>query len=126
MPSGIKDKVVILGMGCTKFDEHWGRDADSLAVEAYAEALSDAGVDNTEIDAAWVGVAQEQVNVGASALPISIALRLNTIPVTKVENFCASGTEALRGAVYAVASGASDIALAIACVFQLFHADGEG
>lgn len=113
MPSGIKDKVVILGMGCTKFDEHWGRDADSLAVEAYAEALSDAGVDNTEIDAAWAGVAQEQVNVGASALPISIALRLNTIPVTKVENYCASGTEALRGAVYAVASGASDIALAI-------------
>jgi acetyl-CoA C-acetyltransferase len=33
--------------------------------------------------------------------------------VTKVENYCASGTEAFRGAVYAVASGAVDIALAL-------------
>ena len=113
MARGIKDKVVILGMGCTKFDEHWDRDADSLAVEAYGAALRDAGIDNSEIDAAWLGVAQDQVNIGASAVPLSIALRLNSIPVTKVENFCASGTEALRGAVYAVASGASDIALAL-------------
>ena len=113
MAKGIKDKVVILGMGCTKFDEHWGRDADSLAVEAYKEALADAGIENAQVEAAWLGVAQEQVNIGASAVPISIALRLNTIPVTKVENFCASGTEALRGAAYAVASGAADIALAI-------------
>lgn len=113
MGSGIKDKVAILGMGCTKFSEHWDKGAEQLAVEAYREALADAGVDTSSIDAAWVGVAQEQVNVGASATPISLALRLKNIPVTKVENFCASGTEALRGAVYAVASGAADIALAI-------------
>ena len=42
-----------------------------------------------------------------------MALRLPYIPVTRVENFCASGSEALRGAVYAVASGACDIALAL-------------
>ena len=46
-------------------------------------------------------------------MPMSIALRLNYIPVTKVENMCATGTEAFRGAVYAVASGACDIALAL-------------
>ena len=33
--------------------------------------------------------------------------------MTRVENFCAAGSEAFRGAVYAVASGASDIALAL-------------
>ncbi|MDO9443207.1 MAG: acetyl-CoA acetyltransferase [Beijerinckiaceae bacterium] len=113
MASGIKDKVAILGMGCTRFDEHWNRDADSLAVEAYREALDDAGIEPSMIEAAWFGVAQDQVNVGASAIPLSIALRLPNIPVTKVENYCASGTEALRGAVYAVASGAADVALAI-------------
>ncbi|HLY55880.1 MAG TPA: hypothetical protein VKS60_10010, partial [Stellaceae bacterium] len=113
MASGIKDKVAILGMGCTKFDEHWSRGAESLAVEAYREALADAGIEPSQIEAAWFGVAQDQVNVGASAVPMSIALRLPNIPVTKVENYCASGTEALRGAVYAVASGAADIALAI-------------
>jgi len=42
-----------------------------------------------------------------------MALRLPNIAVTKVENYCASGTEAFRGAVYAVASGAADIAIAI-------------
>jgi acetyl-CoA C-acetyltransferase len=40
-------------------------------------------------------------------------LKLPFIPVTRVENFCATGTEALRGAVYAVASGAYDICLAL-------------
>ena len=46
-------------------------------------------------------------------MPLSIALRLPNIAVTRVENFCASGSEAFRGAVYAVASGACDIALAV-------------
>ena len=48
-------------------------------------------------------------------MPLAVALRLPFIPVTRVENFCASGTEAFRGAVYAVASGACDIALALGC-----------
>ena len=63
--------------------------------------------------AAWLGVGFDAVNIGPSALPLSVALRLPNIPVTKVENFCASGTESFRGAVYAVASGACDIALAM-------------
>ena len=46
-------------------------------------------------------------------MPLAMALRLPYIPVTRVENYCASGTEAFRGAVYAVASGAADIALAL-------------
>ena len=113
MASGIKDKVAILGMGCAKFGERWDADADGLMVEAYLEALADAGIDTSQIDAAWLSVAMESVSTGASGIPASVALRLPNIPVTKVENYCASGTEAFRGAVYAVASGAADIALAI-------------
>ena len=113
MASGIKDKVAILGMGCTKFGERWDADADSLMVEAYQEALADAGIETNQIDAAWLSVGFDAVNIGPSGIPAAMALRLNNIPVTKVENYCASGTEALRGAVYAVASGAADIALAI-------------
>src|SRR3546814_16410086 len=48
-----------------------------------------------------------------SGIPLAGALRLPDIGVTKVENYCASGTESFRGAVYAVASGAADIALAM-------------
>ncbi len=113
MPKGIRDKVAILGMGCARFGERWADDADSLMVEAYTEALADAGIDTSQLDAAWLSVAFDAVNIGPSGIPLAVALRLDAIPVTKVENYCASGTEAFRGAVYAVASGAADIALAL-------------
>ena len=113
MASGIRDKVVVLGMGCTRFGERWDKDAEDLMLEAYDEALADAGVETSSIDAAWFATAMEEVNVGKSALPLAMTLRLPLIPVTRVENLCASGTEAFRGAVYAVASGAADIALAL-------------
>ncbi|QIG54741.1 acetyl-CoA acetyltransferase [Altererythrobacter sp. BO-6] len=113
MASGIRDKVAIVGMGCTRFGERWDIGADGLMVEAFAEALADAGLGSEQIEAAWVGNALDDINVGNSALPAAHALRLARIPVTRVENMCATGTEALRGAAYAVASGAVDIALAI-------------
>ncbi|MBV8852430.1 MAG: acetyl-CoA acetyltransferase, partial [Sinobacteraceae bacterium] len=55
----------------------------------------------------------DEQSIGKSPLPLSMALRLPNIPVTRVENLCATGTEALRGAVYAVAAGACDIAMAV-------------
>jgi acetyl-CoA C-acetyltransferase len=113
MASGIRDKVAILGMGCSRFGERWDADADALMVEAYQEALADAGIGVREIDAAWLSVAFDAVNIGPSGIPAAQALRLGDMPVTKVENYCASGTDAFRGAVYAVACGAADIALAI-------------
>src|SRR5271168_2070949 len=113
MATGIKDKVVILGMGCSKFGERWDCGTEHLLSEAFQEALKDAGIDKSQIGAAWFGSCLDRVNVGNSAIPMSTALRLEGIPVTRVENMCATGTEALRGAVYAVAAGAVDIALAI-------------
>lgn len=113
MASGIKDKVVILGMGCSKFGERWDCGAQDLMVEAFEEALADAGIGREQIDAAWLGTAIEEQHLGKSGVPLAMALRLPYIPVTRVENYCATGTEALRGAVYAVASGAADIALAL-------------
>ena len=113
MASGIKDKVAILGMGCARFGERWGDDADTLMVEAFEEAVGDAGINVGQIGAAWLGVGFDAVNIGPSGIPLAMALRLPNIGVTKVENYCASGTESFRGAVYAVASGACDIALAM-------------
>jgi acetyl-CoA C-acetyltransferase len=113
MATGIRDRVVILGMGCSKFGERWDADAEQLMVEAFTEARADAGVDTAELDAAWFSTSQEEISVGKSSIPLASALRLDYIPVTRVENLCASGTEAFRAAVYAVASGACDIALAL-------------
>jgi acetyl-CoA C-acetyltransferase len=113
MATGIKDKVAIIGMGCSRFGERWDVGTDALLMEAFSEALADAGIEKSQIEAAWFGSCADKVNVGNSAIPLSTALRLEGIPVSRVENMCATGTEALRGATYAVASGAVDIALAI-------------
>ena len=113
MATGIKDRVAIIGMGCTEFGERWDKGPEDLMVEAFAEAIADAGIERSRIEAAWVGNALDDINVGNSALPLAHALRLETIPVSRVENMCATGTEALRAAAYAVAAGAVDIALAL-------------
>ena len=113
MANGIRDKVAILGMGCSKFGERWDKEADDLMVEAFEEAIQDAGIEKNQIEAAWLATAIEEMHVGKSGIPLAQALRLPFIPVTRVENYCASGTEAFRGAVYAVASGACDFALAL-------------
>ena len=113
MAQGICDRVAIIGMGCTHFAERWDAGPEDLMVEAVGEALTDAGIARDDIGAAWLGVFFDEQSTGKSALPLSMALRLPNIPVTRVENLCATGTEALRGAVYAVAAGACDIALAV-------------
>jgi len=113
MATGIKDKVAIIGMGCTKFGERWDVGPGELMAEAFEEALQDAGLERRQIDAAWFGSCSDPISVGNSAIPASMALRLDSIPVSHMENMCATGSEVLRAAAYAVASGAVDIALAI-------------
>ena len=113
MATGIKDKVAIIGMGCSKFGERWDMGAEELMVEAFEECLADAGIEKSQIDAAWFGSCLEEINVGKTAMPLATTLRLPMIPATRVENYCATGTEAFRGAVYGVASGAYDICLAL-------------
>jgi acetyl-CoA C-acetyltransferase len=113
MPAGIKDKVVILGMGCSRFGERWDASPEDMMVEAYGEAMTDAGIGPEQLDAAWFSTHMSDVGCGRGGLPMSIALRLPNIGVTRVENFCAGGSEAVRAAVYAVAAGACDIAIAL-------------
>ena len=113
MASGIKDKVAILGMGCTKFGERWDMGGEELMVEAFTECLEDAGIEKNQIQAAWFSTCFDEVGVGKSATAMAVTLRLPNIPVSRNENFCASGTEAFRAAVYGVASGAYDICLAL-------------
>ena len=106
---GIKDQVAIVGMGCTRFGEHWDKGADDLLVDASEEAFASAGVAKRDVDAYWLGTAMS----GMSGMALARPLQLQNKPVSRVENFCATGSEALRGAAYAVASGAYDTAMAI-------------
>jgi acetyl-CoA C-acetyltransferase len=113
MAQGIKDKVAILAMGCTKFGERWDCGAEDLMVEAFVECLQDAQIEKKQIQAAYLGTHIDEVSVGKAATPLGYALKLPFIPVTRTENYCATATEAFRAACYAVASGAYDIVLAL-------------
>ena len=91
MAEGIRDKVAIVGMGCTRFGELWDKGAPDLIIEATNEAFEDAGIGINDIGAIWGANQFEFTAIGA--LPYSIALKSPSIPVTRVENMCASGTE---------------------------------
>jgi acetyl-CoA C-acetyltransferase len=106
---GIRDQVAIVGMGCTPFGEHWDRSTDDMLIEASSDALASAGVPLDAVDAFWLGT----MGSGLSGLTLSRPLKIQYKPVTHVENFCATGSEAFRNACYAVASGAYDVAMAI-------------
>jgi len=107
--NGIRDRVAIVGMGCTPFGEHWDKSAADLLIDAANQAYKSAGVESDAVDAYWLGT----MGSGLSGLTLSEPLKLQYKPVTHVENFCATGSEALRNACYAVASGAYDLVMAI-------------
>jgi acetyl-CoA C-acetyltransferase len=107
--NGIRDRVAIIGMGCTPFGEHWDKGVDDLCVDSANLAVSSAGIEIDDVDAFWLGTASS----GISGLTLSKPLKLDYKPVTRVENFCATGSEAFRNACYAVASGAYDMVMSL-------------
>ena len=107
--NGILDRVAVIGMGCTNFGERWDLSADDLLVDAATMAIDSAGLAQESIDAFWLGT----MGSGLSGLTLSRPLKLDYRPVTRVENYCATGSESFRNACYAVASGAYDIVMAI-------------
>jgi len=106
---GIFDRVAIVGMGCTNFGERWDKGLDDLIVDAAKETFDSAGIDKDGVDAYWIGTAQS----GMSGITLARPLQLQGKPVTRVENYCTTGSEALRAAAYAVACGAYDVAMAV-------------
>jgi acetyl-CoA C-acetyltransferase len=106
---GIKDKVAIVGMSCLRFGEHWDKSIDDLLLEGANQCFDSVGLDKDDMDAYWLGTASS----GNAGITLARPLKLNNKPVTRVENYCATGSEAMRNAAYAVASGAYDVVMAI-------------
>lgn len=105
----IRDKAAIVGMGCTSFGERWDQGVGDLIIDAAYECLEDAGMEPGDIQAVWAGTLRS----GLSGTVVADALKLRSVPITRVENHCASGHEALRNAALGVASGLYDRVLAI-------------
>ncbi len=106
--SGIYNKVSIIGMGCTKFGERFDASREDLVLEAVQEALEDAGLELKDIEAFWFGS-----NYESKGTTLSSILKTDFKPVTRVENNCCTGSDTLRNAAYAVASGEYKVVMAI-------------
>jgi acetyl-CoA C-acetyltransferase len=111
----LRDKVAIIGVGATPFGEHFEQGYSDLIVEAAYEAFEEANVSPAQVQAAWLGTCFPdsggyQGNAGAS---LADALSLYHAPISRVANYCATGTDAFRNACFGVASGAYDLALVV-------------
>ena len=107
---GIADRVAIIGCDMTKYGELWDKSQYDLLFDAVQNANKDAGITKDDIDATWVGIFY--YFTGLSGATVEDVLRMDGKPVTRTENYCASGMDAFRNACFAVASGAYDVTLA--------------
>ena len=104
--------IAIIGVGMTKFGELWSQSLRDMFVEAALAAIEDSGADH--IDSMYVGAMSAGLFVAQEHIGALLAdyLGVKGIPATHVESACASGSAALRQAIFEVASGESEIVLA--------------
>ena len=109
-------KVVVVGVGMTKFGKFPEIPVEKLGREATWDAIKDAGMSPRDIQVAYLGNLMERRETGFNSCAAQEILRgvgIRGIPITRVENACASGSTAFREAWMAVGSGMYDIALAV-------------
>lgn len=111
----MKDRVAVVGAGCTAFGEHFDRSYSDLIAAAAWDAMDEAGLGPQDIDAAWLGTAFPDAGVykGRSGMDLAEAIGLFDVPITRVSNYCATGQDAFRGAVMALLAGECRVALAV-------------
>ncbi len=113
MDASIRDRVAVIGVGCTKFGDLVDQSLSDLMAEAANAACADAGVGLDELGAAWLGTFSPGFNGGKATITLADTLRFHGRPITRVENYCATGTDAFRNAVMAVAAGQVKLALVL-------------
>jgi len=109
----MKNRVAVIGTGCTKFGDLFEKSYEDLICDAAFEAYRDAGIEPDRIDAAYLGTYLPGPAGGKAAVSLGDALRLYDRPITRVENYCATGTDAFRNACMAIASGTHDVVLVL-------------
>lgn len=123
----MKQMAVIAGVGMTRFGNHMNRGLKSLAGEAIAAALADAGVGADQLQAAYMGNVAASVITGQVCVPGEVVLRglgIGRIPVINVENACATAATAFDQACTMITLGRYDVVLA--CGYEkLYHEDKQ-
>lgn len=115
----------IIGVAHTRFGTLENDTLTSLVEQVTVNAIKDAGIEPSEIDEVFVS----QFNSGLtpfafpSSLPLSAEAALWGIPMTRVENACASGSAAVHQAIRAILSGLADTVLVVG-VEKMTHVGG--
>src|ERR1043166_8116560 len=109
----MRDQVAVIGVGCTKFGDLFETSYEDLICDAAFEAYADAGIDPQDIEAAYLGTYLPGPSGGKAAVSLADALKLYDRPITRVENYCATGTDAFRNGCLAIASGLYDVMLVL-------------
>ena len=121
----MKQDIFILGVGMTRFGRWLDRSLKSLVAEAVTQALQDAHCQLGEIEAAYFSNTTQSIIEGQHLIRGQIALRslgLEGIPISNVENACASGSTAIYQAINHLRAGASEVVLAVGAE-KMYHAD---
>ena len=119
--------VYIAGTGMTRFGKFLDRGLKSLGAEAITEALLDAGIEPSQLQAAYMGNAAAAVITGQVLIPGQVVLRgmgIGRIPVINVENACATSATAFQQATQMIELGAYDIVL-VAGYEKLYSVDKQ-
>ena len=119
--------VSVIGIGTTAFGVLEGKGLKALAIDACNDALKDANVDRSAIDALYVGNFLSGVLAGQEAIAPQIGYQLGLrkeTPCTKVEGACCSGGIALRHGYILVSSGLAELVLVVG-VEKMTHASTE-
>jgi acetyl-CoA acetyltransferase len=121
----MKMHAYVAGVGMTRFGKQMDKTLKALAGEAVQLALTDAGMDKSALQAAWMGNAAAGIVTGQEMIRGQVALRdmgIGRIPVINVENACASSSTAFQQACAMVTAGLYDVVLACGSE-KLFHED---
>lgn len=119
----VRNEVAVVGAGVIPFGELYEKSYEQMVSEAYQNCMEsvDNGMDPEEIEAMWFGVAGPTPRTGSA---LSQIIGLTEIPSTRVENACATGSDAFRNACNAVAAGLYDVALVVAAEKMLDRPGG--
>jgi len=117
--------VYLVGVSMTPFGKFLEKSVKDLTREAVDGALADAGAQKEDVGAAWFSNTTQGVLEGQHCVPGEIALRdmgFEAIPMSNVENACASASTAFNAAWTAIKAGTTDVALAVG-VDKMYDAD---
>lgn len=112
----MSESVYIIGTGMIKFGKYLEKGVKQLAGEALELVLKDCGLERKDIQAAWFSNSNWGYYSFQHSIRGQVALSANGlegIPITNVENACASGSTALHAGWTAIKAGLYDCVLAI-------------